>query len=110
MNPAGLAAGQAKAPEPESKEQKQLEIRAGSRLMPSIRSWLQAAGYELTWSAPSGVVGRIRDIELTEDFTSESADVRDVLTQVLAPFAFEAEVIEAPSRRRVIVRNARPNL
>ena len=83
------------------------EARRGERLSARLREWLAAQSVELTWDASASTPGRVRDIEFLEDLYVDGASLRGVLTQVLPPYGFDADVIDTAGRRRVVVRNAR---
>ncbi len=83
-----------------------LRLRAGDRLRSNVEQWLQQQSVELSWEAAASTPGRIRDVELSEDFESTSADVKSTLTQILPPLGFDAEIVTSPRGRRVVVRNA----
>jgi hypothetical protein len=87
-----------------------LVIRAGERLMPTLKKWLADQNIELIWAANSSTAGRVRDVVFEDDFESSASDVNVALTEVLSSFALEAEISTSASMRRVTVRNLRTNL
>lgn len=82
-----------------------LVIDRGQRLMPSLRSWLSERGIDLSWEATGNTQGKIRDVMLESPVRIAARDVPSVLTEVLAPFGFEAQ-IEQGSPVRVVVKNS----
>ena len=82
-----------------------LVIAQGQRLMPALRSWLSARGVDLSWEATGNTQGKIRDVMLDSPVRIASQDIPTVLTEVLSPFGFEAQ-IQQGSPARVIVKNA----
>ncbi len=85
-----------------------LFIRQGERLMPSLKLWLANQSIELVWAAPASTPGRVRDVVMDDDFQASSQDLRAVLSEVLEPFGFEAEIAtNTGALQRITVRNAR---
>jgi len=85
-----------------------LSIRQGERLMPSLKLWLANQSIELVWAAPASTPGRVRDVVMDDDFQASSQDLRAVLSEVLEPFGFEAEIAtNTGALQRITVRNAR---
>ena len=85
-----------------------LFIRQGERLMPSLKLWLANQSIELVWAAPASTQGRVRDVVMDDDFQASSQDLRAVLSEILEPFGFEAEIAtNTGALQRITVRNAR---
>ena len=85
-----------------------LFIRQGERLMPTLKLWLANQSMELVWAAPASTSGRVRDVVMDDDFQASSQDLRAVLSEVLEPFGFEAEIAtNSGALQRITVRNAR---
>jgi len=80
-----------------------LSLTPGHRLSNQLSEWLNQQGYTLNWEASGSTPGRIRDVIIDNQWSATSEGIHEVLTKVLAPFGFVANVIE--SQKVIVVRN-----
>lgn len=96
---------------PQVSKPQPLWIRQGERLRTALKTWLNAQSVELVWAASATTSGRVRDVILEDEFQASSLDISEVLTEILSPFGFEAELAKnSGSLQRVTVRNSRNGL
>lgn len=85
-----------------------LHISAGERLSVALAKWLQTRDMTMSWEATGSLPGRMRDVVLERDWAATDTDVVQTLTQVLEPFALNAQIVQQPSQTTVVIRNQSP--
>lgn len=85
-----------------------LHISAGERLSVALAQWLQTRDMTMSWEATGSLPGRMRDVVLERDWAATDTDVVQTLTQVLEPFALNAQIVQQPSQTTVVIRNQSP--
>jgi hypothetical protein len=96
------------APTPTPPAPTTLHISAGERLSVALTRWLQTRDMTMSWEATGSLPGRMRDVVLERDWAATDTDVVQTLTQVLEPFALNAQIVQQPSQTTVVIRNQSP--